>query len=167
VLGINAERLCLTLALGMTQSKRDAILEFMRKNQSQDFMISQIAEGTGINRNTVAKYLWILNEQKKVTVREIGKAKLFKFMPDLKPTEQKPRLSQDDSHFQLTINLLRLILKGNFGGRFLEKLDFSEKDKILVIKAKEPLHEDFGELRKFIENELKGRFNENEFEICK
>jgi hypothetical protein len=167
MLGINAERLCLTLALGMAGSKIDIILEFMRKNQSQDFMISQIAEGTSINRNTVAKYLWILHEQKKVAVRELGKAKLFKSKPDSRPSGQEPLLSQGDSHFELTLNLLRLILKGNFGGRFLEKLDFSEKDKILVIKTKELLHEDFGELRKFVEHELRGRFNENEFEIRK
>jgi hypothetical protein len=76
---------------------------------------------------------------------------------------------QNDSNFELTEDLLKLILKGKFGDKLLEKLTFSDEGKIIVIATIEPLGPQFNSFREFIKNELKGRHNleTNEFEICK
>jgi DNA-binding IclR family transcriptional regulator len=66
----------------MSQQPEQLILEFLRKQSPKDFSIEEIAEQTGLHRNTVSKYLFGLGKEKKVKIsRTVGRAKMYVSVP--------------------------------------------------------------------------------------
>jgi predicted transcriptional regulator len=58
-------------------SKKDKIYDSIKKNQ-KDMSIQEIADDSGISRETVSKYVGILEAEGKIRLsRIIGKAKLY------------------------------------------------------------------------------------------
>ncbi|NLF87257.1 helix-turn-helix domain-containing protein [Candidatus Bathyarchaeota archaeon] len=62
----------------MSQDPENLILNFLQKQYPKDFSIEEVAAETGLHRNTVSKYLFGLEKEKKVkTSRTIGRAKMY------------------------------------------------------------------------------------------
>ena len=62
----------------MTREVEQKILECMEKEFPRDLSIEEIAAKTGMHRNTVSKYLWGLEKEKKVSIsRIVGRAKMY------------------------------------------------------------------------------------------
>jgi DNA-binding IclR family transcriptional regulator len=62
----------------MSQNPEQTILIFLQKQYPKDLSIEEIAEQTGLHRNTVAKYLFGLAKEGKVkNSRTIGRAKMY------------------------------------------------------------------------------------------
>ena len=55
---------------------QSAILEYIRE-KNKSFTIREIGEGTGISRNTIAKYLEVLVQQGELEEKPVGTAKLY------------------------------------------------------------------------------------------
>jgi len=62
----------------MSQTPEQKILKCLETEYPRDLSIEEIARKTGIHRNTVSKYIWGLERERKVKVsREIGRAKMY------------------------------------------------------------------------------------------
>jgi len=62
----------------MTNGAIKKIVECLRKAAPKDLSIEEIAELTGIHRNTVAKYVFALEAQGKIVLsRQLGNSKLY------------------------------------------------------------------------------------------
>jgi DNA-binding Lrp family transcriptional regulator len=62
----------------MSQDIEKLILEFLQKEYPKDFSIEEIAEKTGIHRNTVSKYVFGLEKEGTVKIsRNVGRAKMY------------------------------------------------------------------------------------------
>ena len=62
----------------MSQQTEELILNLLQKEHPKDFSIEEIATATGLHRNTVSKYLFGLEKERKIkTTRTIGKAKMY------------------------------------------------------------------------------------------
>jgi DNA-binding IclR family transcriptional regulator len=62
----------------MSQETEKLILEFLQKEHPKDFSIEEIAEKTGLHRNTVSKYLFGLEKEGKIKhSRTVGRAKMY------------------------------------------------------------------------------------------
>jgi biotin operon repressor len=62
----------------MTNGAMNKILEHVRKAAPKDLSIDEIADSTGIHRNTVSKYIFALEKEGKVILsRQVGNAKLY------------------------------------------------------------------------------------------
>ncbi len=60
----------------LSEAATDKILSFVMPGK--DFSLQEIADGTGLNRNTVSKYVLILEaERKLIQTRTVGHAKLY------------------------------------------------------------------------------------------
>lgn len=60
----------------LSEAATDKILSFV--TVGKDFSLQEIADGTGLNRNTVSKYVLILEAEKKLTqTRTVGHAKFY------------------------------------------------------------------------------------------
>jgi len=62
----------------MNKEAEQKILECLKKEFPKDLSLEEIATKTGIHRNTVSKYIWGLEKEKKVTIsRSVGRAKMY------------------------------------------------------------------------------------------
>lgn len=62
----------------MSETWARRVIECLKKAAPQDLTIEEIATGTGIHRNTVSKYVYGLEKEKRIVMtRQIGKAKLY------------------------------------------------------------------------------------------
>jgi DNA-binding IclR family transcriptional regulator len=62
----------------MTNGAMQKIFECLRKTAPKDLSIEEVAEITGIHRNTVSKYVFALEKEGKVILsRQLGNAKLY------------------------------------------------------------------------------------------
>ena len=62
----------------MTNGAMQKILECLKKAAPKDLSIEEVAEKTGIHRNTVSKYVFGLEKEGKVMLsRQLGNAKLY------------------------------------------------------------------------------------------
>jgi len=62
----------------MSQTPAEKILECLEKQYPRDLSIEEIAEKTGVHRNTVSKYVWGLEKEGKAKVsRKIGRAIMY------------------------------------------------------------------------------------------
>ncbi|MGD6809763.1 MAG: HTH domain-containing protein [Candidatus Bathyarchaeia archaeon] len=62
----------------MSQEIENTILEFLQKECPKDFSIEELAEKTGLHRNTVSKYLFGLEKAGKIkNSRTVGRAKMY------------------------------------------------------------------------------------------
>jgi DNA-binding IclR family transcriptional regulator len=62
----------------MSQKPEHLILTFLQKEYPKDFSIEEIAAETGLHRNTVSKYLFGLERERKVkSSRTVGRAKMY------------------------------------------------------------------------------------------
>jgi len=62
----------------MSLAPEQKILKCLETEYPKDLSIEEIAEKTGLHRNTVSKYVWGLEREGKVKIsRKIGKAKLY------------------------------------------------------------------------------------------
>jgi DNA-binding Lrp family transcriptional regulator len=61
-----------------TQEVEKKILSCLEREFPKDLSIEEIAARTGVHRNTVSKYMWGLEKEKKVTIsRIVGRAKMY------------------------------------------------------------------------------------------
>lgn len=61
-----------------TQDPENSILNLLRKEYPRDLSIQEIAEKTGIHRNTVSKYVFGLAKAGKImSSRAVGRAKMY------------------------------------------------------------------------------------------
>ena len=58
------------------QPVKERVLELLREVYPQDLHISEIARRLCVSRNTVAKYVGILEAESRIECRFVGKAKL-------------------------------------------------------------------------------------------
>jgi len=65
-----------TLALNEELSRK--ILQVLKEAYPLDLPIEEVANKSGIHRNTVAKYLAVLSAEGKIELRSVGKAKLYR-----------------------------------------------------------------------------------------
>lgn len=62
----------------MTDGAMQKILDCLKKAAPKDLSIEELADMTGIHRNTVSKYIFALQAQGKVVLsRQLGNAKLY------------------------------------------------------------------------------------------
>jgi DNA-binding IclR family transcriptional regulator len=62
----------------MAKEAEQKILECLEKEFPKDLSLEEIAAKTGIHRNTVSKYVWGLEKEKKVTIsRCVGRARMY------------------------------------------------------------------------------------------
>jgi DNA-binding IclR family transcriptional regulator len=62
----------------MTDGAMQKILDCLKKAAPKDLSIEELADMTGIHRNTVSKYVFALQSQGKVVLsRQLGNAKLY------------------------------------------------------------------------------------------
>ncbi|MGB9022371.1 MAG: HTH domain-containing protein [Candidatus Bathyarchaeia archaeon] len=62
----------------MTDGVIVKILDYLRKSAPKDLSIEELAQATGIHRNTVSKYVYALEREGKImTVRTVGNAKMY------------------------------------------------------------------------------------------
>jgi DNA-binding IclR family transcriptional regulator len=62
----------------MSQTPDQRILECLENEYPSDLSIEEIAEKTGMHRNTVSKYIWGLEREGKVKIsRRVGRAKMY------------------------------------------------------------------------------------------
>jgi DNA-binding IclR family transcriptional regulator len=62
----------------MTKEVEQKILECLGKEFPRDLSIEEIATKIGVHRNTVSKYVWGLEKEKKVAIsRIVGRAKMY------------------------------------------------------------------------------------------
>jgi DNA-binding IclR family transcriptional regulator len=62
----------------MSKEPEQRILSCLRKEYPRDLSIEEIAAKTSIHRNTVSKYIWGLEKEKKVEIsRKVGRAKMY------------------------------------------------------------------------------------------
>jgi DNA-binding IclR family transcriptional regulator len=62
----------------MSQTPEQKILNCLRDEYPRDLSIEEIAKKSGIHRNTISKYIWGLEKERKVKIsREIGRAKMY------------------------------------------------------------------------------------------
>ena len=54
------------------------ILQVLKEAYPLDLPIEEVANKSGIHRNTVAKYLAVLSAEGKIELRFVGKAKLYR-----------------------------------------------------------------------------------------
>ena len=60
------------------QEVEKRILNCLEREFPKDLSIEEIAAKTGVHRNTVSKYMWGLEKEKKVTIsRTVGRAKMY------------------------------------------------------------------------------------------
>lgn len=63
------------------ENSKQKIFEVIEKAGSQDLSIQEIAEISGLSRETVSKYVGILEAEKKIALtRRIGKAKMYRLI---------------------------------------------------------------------------------------
>lgn len=61
-----------------TQEVEKKILNCLEREYPRDLSIEEIATKTGVHRNTISKYVWGLEKEKKVTIsRSVGRAKMY------------------------------------------------------------------------------------------
>jgi DNA-binding Lrp family transcriptional regulator len=61
-----------------TQEVEKKILSCLEREFPKDLSIEEIATKTGVHRNTISKYMWGLEKEKKVTIsRTVGRAKMY------------------------------------------------------------------------------------------
>lgn len=61
-----------------TQEVEKKILNCLEREYPRDLSIQEIATKTGVHRNTISKYMWGLEKEKKVTIsRTVGRAKMY------------------------------------------------------------------------------------------
>jgi response regulator of citrate/malate metabolism len=66
------------LGLKMSQTPDQRILNCLEEEYPRDLSIEEIAKKTSVHRNTVSKYLWGLERERKVKIsRKIGRAKMY------------------------------------------------------------------------------------------
>jgi len=62
----------------MTNGAMQKIYDCLKKSAPKDLSIEEVAEITGIHRNTVSKYVFALEKEGKVILsRQLGNAKLY------------------------------------------------------------------------------------------
>jgi biotin operon repressor len=62
----------------MTNGAMQKIFECLKKTAPKDLSIEEVAEITGIHRNTVSKYVFALEKEGKLILsRQLGNAKLY------------------------------------------------------------------------------------------
>ena len=62
----------------MTDGIETKILGCLRKSAPKDMSIEELAQATGIHRNTVSKYVFALEKQGKLLMtRSLGNAKMY------------------------------------------------------------------------------------------
>jgi DNA-binding IclR family transcriptional regulator len=62
----------------MSQTPEEKILKCLENEYPRDLSIEEIAEKSGVHRNTVSKYIWGLEKEGKVRIsRKIGRAKMY------------------------------------------------------------------------------------------
>jgi len=62
----------------MSQTLEQKILKCLENEYPRDLSIEEIAEKTGVHRNTVSKYIWGLEKGGKIRCsRKIGRAKMY------------------------------------------------------------------------------------------
>jgi len=62
----------------VSQTPDQKILECLENEYPRDLSIEEIAEKTGVHRNTVSKYIWGLEREGKVKIsRRVGRAKMY------------------------------------------------------------------------------------------
>ena len=63
------------------ENSKGKILESIKKKYPQDLSIKEIAEISKLSRETVSKYVGILEAEKKIALtRRIGKAKMYRLI---------------------------------------------------------------------------------------
>ena len=63
------------------ENSKGKILEAIKKKYPQDLSIQEIAEISKLSRETVSKYVGILEAEKKIALtRRIGKAKMYRLI---------------------------------------------------------------------------------------
>ena len=60
----------------MAQSVKERVLELLKQVYPQDLPFSEIAGRLGVSRNTVSKYIAVLEAEGRIECRLVGKAKL-------------------------------------------------------------------------------------------
>ena len=62
----------------MGQEASEKIVNCLKSEYPKDLSIEEIAEKTGLHRNTVSKYIWGLEKEGKVRMsRTVGRAKMY------------------------------------------------------------------------------------------
>ena len=62
----------------MGQEVEKKVLDFLQREFPKDFSIEEIAMKTGLHRNTVSKYVFGLEKEKKLKIsRNVGRAKMY------------------------------------------------------------------------------------------
>jgi DNA-binding IclR family transcriptional regulator len=62
----------------ISQEVEKSILDLLRKEYPRDLSIEEISEKTGLHRNTVSKYVFGLEKERKVkNLRTVGRAKMY------------------------------------------------------------------------------------------
>lgn len=59
---------------------KQKILTILKESFPKDFTIQEVANATGVHRNTISTYLKVMNAEKKVVItRKIGKINLYSY----------------------------------------------------------------------------------------